>query len=121
MCFFMLTNPMLVMLKKVKTLVTFGQNPDPSFGVFFSSRPFVFELFCLKVKAKVSVLKLKLKFIFTPRYLDFSTDWLHWNVKVGFSPQLFSNSATKNSKSFCLENIKVRPRDDYMDWLHWSQ
>jgi hypothetical protein len=35
--------------------VTFGENPDPSFGVFFFSRAFDFEFFV--------VLKLKLKLI----------------------------------------------------------
>ena len=43
---------------------------------------------------------LKLKFIFTPKY--------------------FQVLRRKNSKSFYLENIKVRPRDDFStDLLHW--
>ena len=64
------------------------------------SRPFVFELFCLKVKVKVTVLKLKLKFIFTPKY--------------------FQVLRQKNSKSFYLENIKVWPQDNFSTyWLHW--
>ena len=96
MCFFMLTNPMLVILKKLKlslkrlkikslrktkkhkfplafalnsssSKVTFGQNPNPLFGVvFFQTIWFWF----LKVKVKVDLSMFKLRFLFPPKYFQ---------------------------------------------------
>jgi hypothetical protein len=75
------------------------QNPDPSFGIVFFPDHLILNIFHLKVKVKVDLLKLKLKFIFPPKY--------------------FQVLRQKKSKSFYVENIKVRPRDDFStDWLH---
>ena len=118
----MLTNPMLVMLKKLKLslkrlkIKSLRKTKKHQFPLVFALiiqcvivllkliifKGKIFELFCLKVKVKVSALKLKLKlkFIFTPKY--------------------FQVLRQKNSRFFYLENIKVRPHDDFSTyWLHW--
>ena len=61
----------------------------------------ILNFFRLKVKVKVDLLKLTLKLVFPHNY--------------------FQILRQKYSKSLYLENVKVRPRDDYMEQLHWSQ
>ena len=69
--------------------VTFLQNLDPLFGVFFLPDNMILIFVRPKLKFNVDLLKLKLKLIFPPKY--------------------FQILRQKNSKSFYLENIKVRP------------
>jgi hypothetical protein len=71
------------------------KNPDPSFGVFFSPDHLILNLFRLKVKVKIDLLKLTLTLIFPPNY--------------------FQILRPTNSKPFYLENIEVRTRDDYIE------
>jgi hypothetical protein len=61
----------------------------------FFSRAFDLNFFRLKNKIKVDLLKLTLKLVFPYNY--------------------FQILRQKMSKSFYMENIKVRPRDDYME------
>jgi hypothetical protein len=55
----------------------------------------ILNFFCLKVKVKVDLLKLMLKLVFHQNHFQILRE--------------------KHSKSFYLEKIKVRPRDDYME------
>jgi hypothetical protein len=68
---------------------------DLSFGVVFFPEHSILNFLRLKVKVKVDFLKLTLKLVFYHIY--------------------FKILGQKTSKSFYLENIKVGPRDDYMD------
>jgi hypothetical protein len=68
--------------------------PDPSLALFFPDH-LILNLFRLKVKVKVDLSKLMLKLTFPPNH--------------------FQILRQKYSKSFYLENIKVRPRDDFME------